>query len=263
MKRSLSSLCPMLAVVLLFAGCARTGDFGRAQPNVISDRVLPLVGMLSTHSAGEPISRFNYTNDEQTLRNLGWTLVMPSHAEDWLGRTAGELQRLEIARRLDLEASPDRYSRLLSSARYRSSDARYARIMDDAAKDMAAIDPYFAFVRAVRSADRDRLAAAASLPDIRPTELTDAHGRVAENQRQIAWVKRAILFRIYAYRYAVDRLMIQTPSPMAQATIERINALEALALEVLQDDAQNSQLQYEPIQSPGQAVDLMELVRKA
>jgi hypothetical protein len=249
----------LLAVcaALTLGACARQGDLGRTAPSMVNDRLLPLVGMASTHSASEPISGFNYTDDEQTLRALGWTLVAPTHAQDWLGHSAAELQRTEIVRRLDLIASPQRYASLLTSARYRSSDTRYARIMDDAAKDMAAIGPYFAYVARVRAADEQRLQASLGLPDIRPQELTFAHGRIAQNQRQMAWVKRAILFRIYAYRYAVDRLMIQTPSHLAGQTIERINALEALALEVLDMDTG-----LPPISDPAQGVDLMELVTK-
>jgi hypothetical protein len=131
--------CLVIACASALAGCAQTGDFGRQRPNVINDSVLPVLGMVSTYSAGEPVSHFNYTDDERTLRNLGWTLVVPTHAQDWIGRTAAELQRAEIVRRLDLVLSPERYSELLSGQRYGSSDARYARIMDDAVKDMAAI----------------------------------------------------------------------------------------------------------------------------
>jgi hypothetical protein len=189
---------------------------------------------------------------------LSWTLVVPTHAHDWLGRTAAELQRTNIIRRLDLVVSPQRYAELLSSQRYRSSEARYARIMDDAAKDMAAIEPFMTYVQVVRLADEQRVDAALGLPDITPTELANAHNRVAENQRQIAWVKRAMLFRLYAYRYAVDRLMIETPSRLAGPTIERLNALEALILYHLTIDTG-----LQPIAHPGERVDLLDIVAKA
>lgn len=217
-----------------------------------------MVGMVSTYTAGEPVSHFNYTDDELTLRNLGWTLVVPTHAQDWMGRTAAQLQRAEIVRRMDLVLSPERYSAMLSGQRYQSSEARYTRIMDDAIKDMAAIDPYMAYVARVRIADEQRVNAAFGLPDIGASELAAAHGRVAENQRQMAWVKRAMLFRLYAYRYAVDRLMIQTPSRLAGQTIERLNALEAMILHALAVD-----LEQAPINHPGQMVDLLEIVAKA
>ncbi|MFN3224986.1 MAG: hypothetical protein ACE360_01890 [Hyphomicrobiales bacterium] len=250
--------CLAIACASALAGCAQTGDFGRQRPNVINDSLLPVLGMVSTYSAGEPVSHFNYTDDERTLRNLGWTLVVPTHAHDWIGRTAAELQRAEIVRRLDLVLSPERYSELLSGQRYGSSEARYARIMDDAVKDMAAIQPYMAYVTRVRIADEQRINAAIGLPDIGASELAAAHGRIAENQRQIAWVKRAMLFRLYAYRYAVDRLMIETPSRLAGQTIDRLNALEALIQDALAVD-----LEQAPISHPGQRVDLLEIVAKA
>ena len=243
---------------VMLAGCAQTGDFGRQRPNVINDNLLPVAGFVSTAFSGEGTSYFDYTRDERTLRNLGWSLVVPTHAEDWIGRTAAELQRVEIARRLDLYLSPSMYSLLLSTARYRSSDARYARIMDDAAKDMAAIGPYAVYAHRVRLADQQRLLAVDALPDIRPLEYEAALGRVAQNERQIAWVKRALLFRLYSYRYAVDRLMIQTPSRLAGQTIERLNLLEETILNAIEID-----LHGPVVTHPTHRIDLMDIVTKA
>lgn len=250
------------AVTVLLCGVAltgcRTGDLGREQPNLFNETFLPAVGFVSTYTGGEPTSHFNYTNDEQTLRDLGWGMVVPTHAEDWFGRTAAELQRYDIIRRADLMLSPDRYHAILRSDRYASSDARYTRVMDDAAADMAAIGPYFAYAQRVRLADDDRLAAAIALPDLTAQELAATHGRIAENQRQRAWVKRALLFRLYAYRNAVDRLMIETPSHLAGMTIARLDALEAMIMQAMAQDAEDMTIGH-----PGQRVDLLELVVKA
>ena len=251
--------CLAALIALAVAGCAQRGDFGRQEPNIINDAFLPVVGYASTWSAGEEVSAFNYTDDELTLRDLGWSLVVPTHAEDWLGRTAAELQRTEIVRRLDLIASPSRYHDLLASRAYRSSDARYARIMDDAAKDMAAIEPYMAYAARVRIADDQRLRAAQALPDIGIGEMRATHGRIAENQRQMAWVKRAMLFRLYAYRYAVDRLMIETPSRDAGLAIRRLDALEAAIQGALAVELERGALAGHP----GEAIDLMDIVTKA
>lgn len=247
-----------VASALTLAGCAQSGDFGRQRPNVISDHLLPIAGIASTALTGEGTSYFDYTDDERTLRNLGWSLVVPTHAEDWIGRTSAQLQSAEIARRLDLHLSPSMYSLLLSTARYRSSDVRYARIMDDAAKDMAAIVPYAVYARRVRLADEQRLRAADALPDIHPVEYEATIGRVAQNERQIAWVKRALLFRLYSYRYAVDRLMIQTPSRLAGQTIERLNLLEETILTAIEADLPGPVVTY-----PTQRIDLMDIVTKA
>lgn len=247
----------LLICGVALAGC-RTGDLGREQPNLFNETVLPAVGFISTYSAGEPASHFNYTNDELTLRDLGWGMVVPTHAEDWFGRTAAELQRYDIIRRADLMLSPDRYHAILRSDRYASSDARYSRIMDDAAADMAAIGPYFSFSQRVRLADDDRLVAAMALPDITASELAAAHGRIAENQRQRAWVKRSLLFRLYAYRNAVDRLMIETPSHLAGTTIALLDALEAMIMQAMALEGQDVAIDH-----PGQRVDLLELVVKA
>ncbi len=255
--RRQSVLVALLLSAMLVSGCSRTGDLGREQPNLLTTAVMPAIGYSSTYSAGEPVSHFDLTNDEQTLRNLAWGIVSPSHAWDWLGRGHAQLQRAQIARRMDLRASPSSYSTLLNLERFRSSDARYARIMDDAAKDMASIGPFMSYAQRVTQADEQRLQAAMSLPDISVTELGASHGRVAENERQIAWVKRALLFRLYAYRYAVDRLMIRTPSPHAQQTIALLGQLELMI-----EEAMAIPLHAAPIRSPDQVVDLMAVVTK-
>ncbi|MBV6656679.1 MAG: hypothetical protein KI785_02810 [Devosiaceae bacterium] len=252
----------VLAAATGLAACSPRGDFGRDRPSVMTSSVLPVAGFVSTYSAREPVSHFNYTDDERTLRRLGWTLVVPTHAEDWLGSTAAHLQRAEIIRRADLVLSPESYHRYLSRRDYRSSDVRYARIMDDAAKDMAAIERYFAYAQRVRAADDERSRATMALPDITPSELAAANGRIAENQRQFAWVKRALLFRIYAYRYALDRLMIETPSANTQLAIARVDTLEAEVLAALEIDAAFAAGLDQPIRSSQQPVDLMEIVSK-
>lgn len=258
LQQRLKVCAPLLMLALLISGCARTGDLGRDRPNLLTGTIMPAIGYSSTYSAGEPVSHFDLTDDERALRNVAWSIVRPNHAWDWLGEGHAQLQRAQIARRMDLRQSPEHYSMLLNLERYRSSDARYARIMDDAAKDMASIAPFMAYAQAVTAADEQRLQASLGLPDITVTEMGAAHGRIAENERQIAWVKRALLFRLYAYRYAVDRLMIRTPSPLAQDTIYLLDAMEAMIEEALAVP-----LHVAPIQSPQQMVDLMEIVRKA
>jgi hypothetical protein len=116
-----------------------------------------------------------------------------------------------------------------------------------------------AYVTRVRRPMSNASTRPSACPTSAPHELTAAHGRIAENQRQMAWVKRAMLFRLYAYRYAVDRLMIQTPSRLAGQTIDRLNALEAA-------DPERPGGGFgagAPISHPGQRVDLLEIVAKA
>ena len=240
----------------MLAGCLRpTGDFGRARPSFINDRILPVAGRQVVGLNREPQSSFPYTDEEEELRDLSWYLVAPAHGRDWIGMSAAELQRTEITVRADLRLAPERYSALLLSDRYRSSEARYRRIMDDAANDMAAIGGFFARAADVAAADEARLAAAMALPDIGVSELDDTHGRIAENERLVAWVTRAVWFRLYAYRYALDRLMIATPSASAEAVRDRLDALEA--------EIRAATGRPPMVITAEEPVDLMEIVRKA
>ncbi|MDN3719741.1 hypothetical protein QW131_12595 [Roseibium salinum] len=62
---------PALAAMVLVAAtalsaCTRpTGDFGRAKPSVIHDDLMPAVGNEAARLRGDPVSKFNYTNDEK------------------------------------------------------------------------------------------------------------------------------------------------------------------------------------------------------
>ncbi len=231
-----SHLVGILVLMLAVSGCAHRGDFGRERPNAFTDTLLA-VGMVSTHGYNQDIWDFALTDDERTMRDLGWTLMVPTHTEDWIGYTLAMVQNADLDEQFNLEDDPGRYSMMLSGTRYRSSDARYARIQDDAAKDMAAIGPFMTLAQEVRVADQQRIIAAQSLPDITPDEMSATYYRVASNHRHIERVKRAIQFRLYAYRYAVDRLMIQTPSRQANATIERLHALEVVIENALESDS--------------------------
>jgi hypothetical protein len=207
---------PFVLIGVALIGCARpTGDFGRPQPSVIHDTLLPSLGKASLRAREEPASFYNLTDHEKILRDRGWRLIVPPHAHDWYGANVAEWQRVGLTPRADMTLKPERYAQYLSSQAFRSSETRYRRIADDAQKDMLSLPDFFAVVDRVARDDTARLEAARAIPDLQPSELKNIYDRISENQFYVAWVKRSLYFRLYAYRYALDRLLIETPSPQA------------------------------------------------
>lgn len=202
----------LLAVGL--GACAReTGDFGRAKPNALDDRVMPFVGdVVARHGRDELVSDFNRTDNEGTLRNRAWALVRAPHTEDWFGHLLVEGQRTRILPEIDSRFDPSGYYAYLRRDPFRSSEARWNRLLADMRADTGLVGPFWDEARRVRQDDRLRLRAVDGRGDVAAQELRDATARVDENARVVDWAWRALRFRLAAYRMAIDRIMVETPS---------------------------------------------------
>lgn len=196
------------------AGCAReTGDFGRAAPNLVDDRVAPFVGdEVARRLRGELVSDFNRTDREGTLRDRSWAIVRAPHAEDWFGNRLVEAQRTRLLPEIDSRFDPAGYYGYLRRDPYRSSEARWNRLLLDMRADTDLVGPFWKEAKRVREGDRLRLVALDGRADVRAEELRDATARIDENARVVDWVWRALRFRLAAYRMAIDRMQVETPT---------------------------------------------------
>jgi hypothetical protein len=231
----LGAVLPLLAALLGLAACARpTGDFGRAKPSVVHDRLLPSIGADFARRRGEPVSDFNLTDDEKELRRRAWAFVRSPHVRDWWLDTLVEGERTRILPALEGEGAPTpeivaslprfalplldpaydprRYYAFLREDRFRSSETRWVRIGEDMLGDALLIPPYCEIAARVRRTDVERLAALNRQPGIDPATVDHAYARVSENEAVNAWVWRALRYRLTAYRFAIDSLEIETPS---------------------------------------------------
>lgn len=208
--------CGFAALAVLsasLAGCSRpTGDFDRAKPSVIHDQVMPAIGFGAAHNRGEPVSRFNLTDDERLLRDRGWTLIRPPNSEDWIAGTQVELIRTRILPEADQTLDPDRYYSYLRSDRYESSDVRYDRVAADALGDAELVPPFCEVAERVAAADEERLRALGRRDVSTQEELAGAQARVWENRQFTSWAVLSLRYRLKSYRYAIDALEIETPS---------------------------------------------------
>ncbi len=71
--RPLRATAPFAVFALLIlGGCTSIGDFGRLQPPLVTDDIHAWVGQEAAAHAGGPVSVNNLTDDERTLRDLGF-----------------------------------------------------------------------------------------------------------------------------------------------------------------------------------------------
>jgi hypothetical protein len=216
----------LLAALLLLGGCARpTGDFGRAADDPIHDELLPTLGKQRARAAGEPVSAFNLSDQEQEMRDRVWRYLVAPHAYDWFGDAAAELQRTRLA---PVRARPlpvDRYYRWLHGERFASSRTRYARIADDVDADIGTLPATFRSICAVLEIERQRGVAANGLPGLEDEVARNAAARQAENHMVIDWFGRALANRYESYGYALDHLLVETPHEAAVGTNGRLSSL--------------------------------------
>jgi hypothetical protein len=202
-----------VALAALLGACAQPGDFGRVQHSVMTDTIRPAAGKaIAENLRSEPVSDFNLTDREAALRERAWTIVLPPHARDWFGAYLVEGQRTRILPELDDRYDPTAYYKLLRTDAFRSSEARWSRLIEDMRADTTLVRPFCLDARLVRGDDQRRLRAIDGRPDVSPKELQEAYDRVEENGRVVDWVWRMLRFRAESYRIAIDRMMVETPT---------------------------------------------------
>lgn len=217
---------PILAILILAAGCAQEGDFGRPAPSAWNS-LIETTGTLAARERGEPASPYPLTDDERVLRDRAWRFLMP--AED---RAAFEDVLANLTRTRVLPPAwrvPDvaTYHVGLVSEPFRSPVSRYRRLSEDATADGRLIPPFAATAARVMEADSLRLR---SLPFVRTLDdldVRDAAMRVAENRCLTAWVRLEAGARLARYRYALEHLLVEVPGREALAAERVLHFLDA------------------------------------
>jgi hypothetical protein len=212
------SLCGLLLFL------CPNGDFGRVRPSLLSDDMHAWVGREAARGYGAPASLFPLTDDELLLRDLAYPLIEPPYDRQ---RWYSVLNEYGVTRELRSDwfyCDPTAYAARLMSFFVRSETTRYARLNDDIRNDIARIDPFFAVARRVVDIDRKREQSLAVVAVKSDAEIANALSRVGENTLTVGWVQRSLVERAAAYRFALERLVIAVPSPMA-VQVERSLAL--------------------------------------
>ena len=205
-------------MIPVLAACARpVGDFGRAQDSVLHDEVMPWLGNKRAAGAGEPVSSFNFADEELEMRDRVWRYLTAPHAKDWFFDTVVEFERTRLMPEGRHRFAVDLYYRWLTSERFASSRTRYNRLKDDIDADLGTLPAAFESICIVIGIDRQRDVAVGGIDGLEPSVKADVLARRAENRMVIGWFARALNYRYEAYGYALDHLLVETPHEEAVA----------------------------------------------
>jgi hypothetical protein len=216
---------------LMLPGCALNGDFGRVRDSLVNDDIHSWVGREAALSYGAPVSLYNLTENERTLRDLAFPLIDPPYNRQ---RWDSVLYEYGIKRKFQPWWNFDRtaYYRHLMVAYHRSTTGRYDQLIEDIRNDVTRIVPFFEMARHVVDLDRKREKSMAYIADLNPHERGNAFARIGENTLTIGWVQRSLTERCAAYRYALERLVVAEPSTTA---VEAERVLKQLQMRIAEN----------------------------
>jgi hypothetical protein len=203
----------VLTGVTLLGGCALNGDFGRVRSSLESDNMHAWVGREAVGSIGGKPSKFPLTDNERRLRDLAYALIQPPYDRNRWDSVFAEygLEGPHGGAPFDRTA----YWTHLDAAHRRSEASSYAQIVGDARNDAVRIEPFFAVAARVIDVDRRRAESLGYVASVSEAEAEDALGRNNENTAIVEWVCRSLQERTAGYRYALERLVISSPSSNA------------------------------------------------
>ena len=216
MRHSLpSALNKVMRQALLFtgltflAGCANY-DFGEVHPVLVTDGIHDWLGRDSGAPKRVPPSRFEYTDDERALRDLAYPLIEPPFDRQQWYSVAGEYGLYRTN-----SANYKKYSERLESTWSRSPSSRYAQLIDDVRNDITRLSQFFETATRVVDIDQKRRKSMSFVSSLSKKEHENAVRRMRENAHVIAIVQQSLADRVASYHFALERLVIITPSPQA------------------------------------------------
>lgn len=209
----------LFAVCVLLTGCSN-GDFGEVRPMLVRDDVHDWLGPAA--AAPSPASNFEVSDDERKLRDLAFPLIEPPY-----DRQRSDSVALEYGGNGTAGVTPASYTNYLLGAHFRSSSARYAQLNDDIRNDTTRLPQFFETAARVLDLDAKRKKSLSYVSSLSEGERIDASRRVRENASLVSLVRTRLAQRVSAYRFALERLVIMTPSSQAIEVEQSLNQLQA------------------------------------
>ena len=212
----------------------RLGDFGRPEPSVITDYLLPWLGSKLAAGRHEPVSQFQLTDREMELRDRAYALFMPGHRVHFFARHRAELVRARVWPDETYRVDPTAYYHALRAQGFISSQTRYNALEQSIRADLGLIEPFMVQAERVYADDRRRLAALAHIEAADPRLGDNAHARIYENRRVVDWAIIAMQWRVEAYTFALETTRVEIPSIRAddvEMALTRLSAAVAIMAE--------------------------------
>ena len=224
--RCLSSALVLLLGSVMLGGCSG-GDFGRARDDMRNDDMHRWIGAEATSSVGLRPSEFQLTDAERQLRDLAYPLIEPPHSRPAWRTVFGDFQTIASPWRQAAAFDRTAYGRALIDEPHRTHTSRYAQLIDDVRDDIQRFESFFASAVRVIDLDRKRDATLPHISELSARERADAVARMQENSLIVQWVQQCLERRVSAYRWAVERLVLQAPDTMAADADRLIGELAA------------------------------------
>lgn len=217
-------LIPALAAAALLSGCAN-GDFQEVRPSLVRDDIHDWIGRAAIAGTPTSPSRYELTDDERALRDYAYPLIEPPYDRHKWYSVAGEYGVIGFDHRTAFDRAA--YSNHLMGSRYRSPSARYAQLADDIRNDVIRLPPFFETAARVLDIDRKRHKSMAYVGELSPAERENALSRIDENAAIVSLVRTRLAQRVAGYRFALERLVVFTPTPQAVDCEHALNHLQA------------------------------------
>jgi hypothetical protein len=210
----LSRILTATALVACLAGCA-SGDFGRTRSTFYTDDMHAWIGTEATASIGEPSSRFPLTDSERQLRDLAYPFIEPPRERPFWAGVFGDYVAIPAPWRQKVAFNPTAYGQRLLAEPRRSATSRYQQLIEDIRDDITRIEQFAPVAARVTDLDAKRYASLGYVSAPAPVEIGDAKARISENKLIVKWVQICLQQRIASYRWALERLVVATPDPLA------------------------------------------------
>lgn len=224
--RNLGTAILLAAIGASLAACSG-GDFGRTRADMRSDDMHRWLGLEATGSLGLKASQFQLTDAERQLRDLAYPMIEPPLSRPAWKSVFGDYKTLPSPWHQKIVFDRTMYGRTLIDEPHRSHSSRYAQLIEDVRNDTTRFEPFFASAIRVIDLDKKRSASMARVSELSPRERDDAVARMQENSLIIQWVQQCLEQRVASYRWALERLVIQAPDPMAADADRLIGELAA------------------------------------
>jgi hypothetical protein len=208
----------------LLAGCGTQGDFGEVNPTLVRDDTHDWLGQEVSARPLTWLSNSYLTDDERQLRDLAYPLIeAPYNRQQWYS-VAGEYGVIGSDPRQGIDRAA--YANHLISKSFRSASARYAQLIEDIRNDTTRLPQFFETAARVLDIDQKRRKSLAYVSDLTGDERDKALRRIRENASLVSMVRRSLDQRARAYRFALERLVIMTPTTQAVDAERSLNELQ-------------------------------------
>src|SRR5215470_9428245 len=183
----------LLAAMGMLGGCANS-DFGQVNETLVTNGIHDWIGRGAPPAKAQP-SKFEYTDDERTLRDNAYPLIEPPYDRQQWYSVAGEYGLIKFNL-----ADHGKYLDRVMEECHRSISAVYARLIDDVRNDTTRLPQFFETAGRVMDIDQKRQKSLAYVSALDKEQRANALRRIRENVHVVDIVRVSLANRVVSYR---------------------------------------------------------------